>query len=584
MISQMTQPKGFLRRIYAVLTATLVLAMLLEPIALHAQSRRKSNTRDKKEESTDRRRGTQQPFSQQTLEDRATQLEDMGVSPVQITSIGKAAYESVVQSGRYIVGPGDMFTVVWGSGETLEATELVVGASGDLVIPNIGAIPVATHTLAQTKKIIQEAVTNNFQQIAITISLSRLRSFPVNVHGEVQFPGAYGVNGIEQVSELIVRAGGLIEEPNKRASMRNIKIRHLRNGQWVPSDRHADLLLWNLTGKEQYNPYVLDGDQIFIPPLQDSINVSGAVYRPGNYEFSPGDRILDLITLGGGFKNPTQTQQAQLLRLASNGDWTPIPIDLAQIQQGDTTQQNSANMLLQANDKLYVLGEERWVYIDGEVRFPGAYPIENGLTLRQLLKRAQTKPEASLAQASLIRKVNYKNQVDEEEDVVLTRLLAVPRNQRTDEEEALIILKTQQVSGRLPIDFNKLMADENSPDITLLDDDIIRIPRFISSVRVSGAVQAPANIPYDSTATIEHYIQAAGGFTDRARIKGIVLIKGNTETTIKGDLTTAVDPGDAIHVPTKVETPGQGYRIFREVLAVSGSIAALILTITAIRR
>lgn len=578
MITQMTQPKGFLRRIYLVLTATLVLAMLLEPVALHAQSRRKSNTRDKKEESTDRRRGNQQPFSQQTLEDRATQLEDMGVSPVKITSIGKAAYESVIQSGRYIVGPGDMFTVVWGSGETLEAAEVIVGASGDLVIPNIGAIPVATRTLAQTKKIIQEAVTTNFQQVAITISLSRLRSFPINVHGEVQFPGAYGVNGIEQVSELIVRAGGLIEETNTRASMRNIQIRHLQNGQWVPSDRHADLLLWNLTGKEKYNPYVLDGDQIFIPPLQDSLNVSGAVYRPGNYEFSQGDRILDLITLGGGLKNPTQ--QAQLLRLAPNGDWTPIPIDLIQAQQGDM----AANIPLQANDKLYVLGEERWVYIDGEVRFPGAYPIENGLTLRQLLKRAQTKPEASLAQASLIRKVNYKNQVEDEEDVVLTRLLAVPRNQRTDEEEALIILKTQQVSGRLPIDFNKLMADENSPDIILRDDDIIRIPRFISSVRVSGAVQAPANIPYDSTATIQHYIDAAGGFTDRARIKGIVLIKGNTETTIKGDLTTAVDPGDAIHIPTKVETPGQGYRIFREVLAVSGSIAALILTITAINR
>jgi len=583
MISQMTQPKGVLRRIYVILTAILVLAMLLEPIALHAQSRSKSNTRDKKEETTDRRRGNQQPFSQQTLKDRATQLEDMGVSPVQITSIGKAAYESIIQSGRYIVGPGDMFAVVWGSGEALEAAEVVVGASGDLVIPNIGAIPVATRTLAQTKQMIQEAVTNNFQQIAITISLSRLRSFPVNVHGAVQFPGAIGVNGIEQVSELIVRAGGLIEEPNKRASMRNIQIRHLRNGQWVSSDRHADLLLWNLTGKEQYNPYLLDGDQIFIPPLQDSINVSGAVYQPGNYEFSPGDRILDLITLGGGLKNPIQTQHAQLLRLDTNGDWTPIPIDLTKIQQGDTTN-TTANKLLQANDKLYVLGEERWVYIDGEVRFPGAYPIENGLTLRQLLKRAQTKPEASLAQASLIRKVNYKNQVEDEEDVVLTRLLAVPRNQRTDEEEALIILKTQQVSGRLPIDFNKLMANENSPDITLLDDDIIRIPRFISSVRVSGAVQAPANIPYDSTATIQHYINAAGGFTDRARIKGIVLIKGNTETTVKGDLTTAVDPGDAIHVPTKVETPGQGYRIFREVLAISGSIAALILTITAINR
>ncbi|MBT5832548.1 MAG: hypothetical protein HOH77_20350, partial [Candidatus Latescibacteria bacterium] len=71
----------------------------------------------------------------------------------------------------------------------------------------------------------------------------------------------------------------------------------------------------------------------------------------------------------------------------------------------------------------------------------------------------------------------------------------------------------------------------------------------------------------------------------RAHITDIVLIKGNTETTIKIDnFTRSVDPGDAIYILAKEETPGQGYRIFREALAVSGSIAALILTIVAINR
>ncbi|MBT3601853.1 MAG: hypothetical protein HN521_02195 [Candidatus Latescibacteria bacterium] len=580
MMTQITQPNTCLRRIYIFLITVLIFTMIFEPIALQAQSRRKNNNRDNKEDATDKRKGSGQPFSQQTLEDRATQLEDMGATPVKITSIGKAAYESVIQSGRYIVGPGDMFVVMAGSGESLEATELIVGASGDLVIPNIGAIPVATRTLAETQRIIQEAVANKFQQLDMTISLSRLRSFPINVNGEIQFPGGYGVNGIEQVSELIVRSGGLIEAPNKRASLRNIQIRRPQKDQKEPIVQRADLLLWNLTGKEQYNPYLLDGDQIFVPTLQDSINISGAVYRPGNYEYAPGDRITDLLTLGGGIKNTEQSQQAQLLRMSSNSTWTPIQIDLTKLQN----EGSESNMLLQANDKLYVLGEERWVYIDGEVQFPGTYPIEDGLTLRQLLKRAQLKPEASLAQASLFRKVDYKQKVEDEEDVVLTRLLAIPRTQRTDEEKALIALKTQQVSGRLPIDFTELMTNEKNA-VTLRDGDNIRIPRFISSVQVSGAVQAPANIPYNKSATIQTYIDAAGGFTDRAHITDIVLIKGNTETTIKIDnFTRSVDPGDAIYILAKEETPGQGYRIFREALAVSGSIAALILTIVAINR
>lgn len=578
MMTQRTQPNSVLHRIYLFLILVLIFAMVFEPVALQAQSRRKSS-RDNKEDTTDKRKGSGQPFSQQTLEDRATQLEEMGATPVKITSIGKAAYESVIQSGRYIVGPGDMFVVVVGSGEELEVTELIVGASGDLVIPNIGAIPVATRTLSETQHIIQKAIANKFQLLDITISLSRLRSFPINVNGEIQFPGGYGVNGIEQVSELIVRAGGLIDTPTKRASLRNIQIRRPQKGQKEPIIQRADLLLWNLTGKEQHNPYLLDGDQIFVPTLQDSMNISGAVFRPGNYEYAPGDRITDLLTLGGGIKNPSQTQKAQLLRLAPNGTWTPIQIDLQELEKPES------NILLQANDKLYVLGEERWVYIDGEVQFPGTYPIEEGLTLRQLLKRAQLKPEASLAQASLIRKVDYKKKVEDEEDVVLTRLLAIPRNLRTDEEKALIALKTQQVSGRLPIDFTKLMNNEDRASITLRDGDNIRIPRFVSSVRVYGAVQAPANIPYKEAATIQTYIDEAGGFTDRARITDIVLIKGNTETTVKVEnFSSSVDPGDAIYILTKEETPGQGYRIFREALAVSGSIAALILTIVAINR
>lgn len=576
MITQMTQPNRTMSGIYLFWIITLIIAFIFEPIALHAQSRRNSNSRDK-EESTDRRRGSGQPFSQQTLEDRAAQLEEMGISQVKITSISKAAYESIIQSGRYIVGPGDMFAVVVGTGETLEASEILVGASGELVLPHIGAIPVATLSLAQTQQAIQNAINSRFQQLSITVSLSRLRSFPINVHGEVQFPGAYGVNGVEQASELIVRAGGLLEETGKRSSMRNIQIRTFQNQEWVPTDRRVDLLLWNLTGKDQFNPYILDGDQIFIPPLQDSISVSGAVFRPGNYEYAKGDRVTDLLTLGGGLKS--NTHQAQLLRMSPDGTWTPISIDLQKVNDDD-----SANISIQANDKLFVIGEERYVYVDGEVRFPGTYPIESELTLRKLLKRAQIKADASLAQASLIRKVNYKEQIEDEEDVVLTRLLAIPRNQRTDEEEALIALKTQQVSGRLPINFNELMANETSPDVILHDGDVIRIPRFVSSVRVSGAVRAPANIPYDSTATIQHYIDAAGGVTDRARIKDIVLIKGNTETSIKAGINSPVDPGDAIHIPTKEETPGQGYRIFREALAVAGSIAALILTITAINR
>ena len=79
MMTQMTQPNGLFRRIYIFLITALIFAMVFEPIALHAQSKRNNKTRNK-EESTDKRKGSGQPFSQQTLEDRAAQLEEIVVS------------------------------------------------------------------------------------------------------------------------------------------------------------------------------------------------------------------------------------------------------------------------------------------------------------------------------------------------------------------------------------------------------------------------------------------------------------------------------------------------------------------------
>ena len=572
MMMRLKHPDGPIRRLYQCLIGLLVFALVFQPMVLEAQARRTRDTaRDRQEQPE--RRGPTRPFTQQALEAREEQ-EDTRQRSL-LGSISRAAYESVIQSGRYIVGPGDMFAVVLDTGEELDSREIAVGAGGDLVVPYVGSVSVAGKSLAEAYRAIQAAVDARFQQLDIAVTLSRLRTFSANVIGDVQFPGAYGVQGVEQVSELIVKAGGLVDDGRRRASSRNIQILHLENGQWQPSGRRADLMMWNLTGKEQYNPFLLDGEQIFVPSRNDSMSVSGVVHQPGNYEYAPGDRVSDLLRLGGGVRERANPESAQVLRRSQQ-----IAIDLERAIAGDPER----DLLLQAGDKLYVRGEETWVYIEGEVRFPGAYPLEEGLTLKILLERAQIKQNASLEQASLIRRVNFEERDVAEDDIVLTRLLDIERSQRTDEEEALIALKTQQLSGRLPVDFASLMAGNRQQDILLRDGDVIRLPRFVPSVRVYGAVRAPANTPYDSTYVVNDYILRAGGLATRAKKNEIVIIQGSTGNAISdAQPQRRVDPGDAIYIPATTPVPGQGYRLFREVLTVSASIASLILTIQAIR-
>ena len=574
MIISMAYPGRYMRLFYIALVGLLIFDFAFYPFAAHAQSRRRDSRQT--EEKPERREPTR-PFSAPSLKKT-----EEGVTPlVEIKSIGKAAYDAVIRSGRYIVGPGDVFAVVINRNEEIETFEVPVGASGSLLFPSIGPVSVAFLSLSEADRAIQSAIKKRFHQLDISISLAQLRTFPINVVGEVHIPGAVAVNGVEQASQLILKAGGLIDDPDRRGSSRNIQIMRLdENGQWQNTGRRVDLALWNRTGKEQYNPFMLDGEQIVVPAAtSDSIYVTGAIQRPGSYEFAPGDHVSDLIVLGNGLRAHFPPKRARLLRLSEDGEWKPIVIDLPRALAGDP----EANIPVQIGDKLYVIGETKWVYVEGEVQFPGPFPLKEGLRLKELLQQAELTPEASVVQASLIRKVNYE-ETSTEDDPALNRLLDIPRIQRTDAEEALITLKTQQLSGRLPIDFVALLAGIERHNIFLQDGDVVRIPRFVPSVRVTGAVVAPANIPHDAALTVGGYIDLAGGFNTRAKQKDIIIVEGNTGNAIRATAESLVRPGDAIFVPPREIVPGQGYRITREVIAMLGSIASLVFTIVLINR
>ena len=551
MIIFMAYPGRYMRLFYIALVGLLIFDFAFYPFAAHAQSRRDNTSRESAKENT---------------------------QPIEIKSIGKAAYDAVIASGHYIVGPGDIFAVVVSSGEDIEAFEVPVGVSGSLLLPSIGSVSVAFLSLAEANQAIQSTIKKRFHQLDISIGLTRLRIFPINVVGEVNLPGAVEVEGVEHASQLITKAGGLIDNLNRRGSRRNIQIMCLdENGQWHNTGRRVDLDLWNRTGKAQYNPFILDGEQIFVPVAQsDSVYVTGAIQYPGSYEFAPGDRVSDLIVLGNGLRGHSPPKRADLLRLSDDGEWRSIHIDLSGVLAGDP----EANLPLQVGDKLYVIGETKRVYVEGEVKFPGPFLLKEGLRLKELLKQAELTPEASVVQASLIRKVNFGEQAIEGDPAL--RLLGIPRSQRTDAKEALIALKTQQLSGRLPVDFVALLAGDERHNIILQDGDVVRIPRFVPSVRVTGAVIAPANIPYDAVLTVGDYIDLAGGFNTRAKRKDIIIVEGNTGNAIDATAESLVRPGDAIFVPP--QEPGQGYRILREAIAMIGSAASVVLTIFVIAR
>ena len=123
MIIFMAYPGRYMRLFYIALVGLLIFDFAFYPLAAHAQSRRTARQAEEKSE-----RSSPRPFTTLVPEESEKEV----TPPVEIKSIGKAAYDAVIRSGRYIVGPGDVFAVVVNRGEEIETFEVPVGASGSL--------------------------------------------------------------------------------------------------------------------------------------------------------------------------------------------------------------------------------------------------------------------------------------------------------------------------------------------------------------------------------------------------------------------------------------------------------------------
>lgn len=164
------------------------------------------------------------------------------------------------------------------------------------------------------------------------------------------------------------------------------------------------------------------------------------------------------------------------------------------------------------------------VFIVGEVRTPGTYPLSGDTNLVEALARAgSTLPSAS-GEAIIVH---------------------------AGENAAGPTLPTQDDDGDIVhVDLRELENGVFSQNARLLDGDTIFVPRA-QSVYVFGQVKNPGaySLQQQST-TVLQALSLAGGVTDRgttSRIKIIRVVNGN-KTEVKAKLTDLVQPGDTVVV------------------------------------
>ena len=314
----------------------------------------------------------------------------------------------------------------------------------------------------------------------------------VELVGEVRRNLFFELKGKETVETLIEMAGGFTESAYKKM----VTIQRI-NG--------LNKSIINVTDKEQASTVLEDGDFIAIGKTltnyKNRIQILGSVNRTGDYELKANMKVADLVELAGGLKADAFYKRAILYRTNNDLQQESINIDLSKAIEKETTN----NIVLQKEDLLviasiYDIKENYFVTLQGEVNQTGVFPYTKGMTIGELILKANGfKEAASGSSIELVRRVRDDN--DKIANIIHVEVEKDLSIKNTDKDIALEPF--DQVYVRAAVGF-----------------------RNLKKVYVQGEANYTGQYIMDKpNMTIGDLLKRAGGVLNSSNVKGAVLIR-----------------------------------------------------------
>ena len=347
--------------------------------------------------------GPVEPLSQSQLEElyqggfersADRNLEQFGYSFLQTQNANSQSTGPV--PANYIVGPEDELIVTL-SGGVDAYHRLTVDRNGLLHIPDFGPVAVAGQTFAEVDESILSFLNERRIGFQLTVSMGRLRSIRVNIVGQVQNPGTVEIPAFSNPIQALGAAGG----PLKSGTLR--KIRLIRAGAQSAAFETVDLYDYLNSAADAPIPYYIqDGDTLLVPAIGPTIGIAGYVKRPAIYELLDQSlTVADALSLAGGLTAFSFTPLAHIEKTVEGRGRKRIGVNLN--SEGLTATMSDGELLLvEGIDG----GRQPLVKIEGEVSRPGDYEFQPGMTLSDLIGRADGLTiDAYLPQALISRQL-----------------------------------------------------------------------------------------------------------------------------------------------------------------------------------
>ena len=474
---------------------------------------------------------------------------------------------------NYVLGPGDQVVVdIYGASQKSE--QLTVSPDGDITVPGYGPIHVAGLTVAGAQSKLRSTLGSRYASSSLKVSVGQTRTIMVNVMGEVRNPGTYTLSAFATVFHALYMAGGT----NDIGTLRNIKV--FRGGKLVTV---VDIYQYILSGRLAGNVRLQDNDVIQVGAYDCIVDIAGNVKRPMSYEMRKNESVKTLLDYAGGFTGNAYKKSVRLLRksgkLKSVYNINEFDMSGFSVDDGDSVTVDSildryenmvevkgalfrpgmyrlgeevnsvktlieaadglleeafsahavlrrmkpnrtlevlsvdvkgildgtvADIPLQNEDILFVptLQErmtERIVTINGEVQFPGNYEYADNETVEDLILRS-----GGLTDAASVVKVDISRRI----------------------RDAKAQKSGQDISETFTVSLKDGLVVDGSQGFKLQPFDVVSVrksPGYMEprNVRVEGEVAFQGTYSLSKkNQRLSDLIQAAGGVTDQAYVKG----------------------------------------------------------------
>jgi len=348
----------------------------------------------------------------------------------------------------------------------------------------------------------------------------------VSVYGAVQRPAIYELKGEKTAGQAIDIAGGLL--PDADAKLGQLE-------RILPSQLHQMRNI-DLTVPESRNTLLANGDKLDIPPirptLENSIELTGYVYRPGQFQYHAGMRLTDVLGSFGELRPNADPHYIMIRRIKPPED--TVEVISADLRHALAARGSAADPELRPRDKLYVFNlsasrerilepiirdlelqanpdvPEQLVSIDGRVKAPGKYPLEPKMHVSDLIRAGGSLEDAA-----------YRGKAE------LTRYAVVDGDAR----------KTELIS----VDLAAIWHGDAAADLLLQPYDVLvikPIPMWAEpgTIVVKGEVRFPGTYPIHEGETLHSVLERAGGFTSDAFPYGTVYIREELKKREKDQL------------------------------------------------